>query len=46
VDGFLLRKCKQGTLQFVIAKPILASLTLLLFAAGNYEDGDWSITGG
>ncbi|KAG2445795.1 hypothetical protein HXX76_000399 [Chlamydomonas incerta] len=46
VDGFLLRKCKQGTLQFVIAKPILAAFTLILFAAGMYEDGDWSITGG
>ncbi|GIL47293.1 hypothetical protein Vafri_4146 [Volvox africanus] len=42
VDGFFLRKCKQGTLQFVIAKPILASMTLILFAGGMYEDGDWS----
>ncbi|KXZ55834.1 hypothetical protein GPECTOR_2g1385 [Gonium pectorale] len=46
VDGFLLRKCKQGTLQFVIAKPILAAMTLILFAGGMYEDGDWSLTGG
>ncbi|KAG2491390.1 hypothetical protein HYH03_010181 [Edaphochlamys debaryana] len=46
VDGFLLRKCKQGTLQFVIAKPILAALTLILFALDMYEDGDWSLTGG
>eukprot|EP00201_Polytomella_parva_P023796 CAMPEP_0175043624 /NCGR_PEP_ID=MMETSP0052_2-20121109/3304_1 /TAXON_ID=51329 ORGANISM="Polytomella parva, Strain SAG 63-3" /NCGR_SAMPLE_ID=MMETSP0052_2 /ASSEMBLY_ACC=CAM_ASM_000194 /LENGTH=293 /DNA_ID=CAMNT_0016306731 /DNA_START=153 /DNA_END=1030 /DNA_ORIENTATION=- len=46
VDGFLLRKCKQGTLQFVLIKPILASLTLIFFAFGNYEDGDWSMTGG
>ena len=46
VDGFLLRKCKQGTLQFVIAKPILAAFTLILFAAGLYEDGDWSPASG
>ncbi|GLC43913.1 hypothetical protein PLESTB_000922400 [Pleodorina starrii] len=46
VDGFLLRKCKQGTLQFVITKPILAAMTLILFAGGMYEDGDWSLTGG
>lgn len=46
VDGFLLRKCKQGTLQFVIIKPILAAMTLILFAGGLYEDGDWSFGGG
>lgn len=46
VDGFLLRKCKQGTLQFVMAKPILAALTLILYAGGGYEDGDWSFTNG
>ncbi|GFR46853.1 hypothetical protein Agub_g8493, partial [Astrephomene gubernaculifera] len=46
VDGFFLRKCKQGTLQFVITKPILASMTLILFAGGMYEDGDWSLTSG
>ena len=45
VDGFMLRKCKQGTLQFVLAKPILAALTLIFYAMGAYEDGDWSFGG-
>ena len=42
VDGFFLRKCKQGTLQFVIIKPILAILTLVLFIGGKYQVGNWS----
>lgn len=46
VDGFLLRKCKQGTLQFVLAKPILAAMTLIMYAAGGYEDGVWSFGNG
>jgi hypothetical protein len=40
------RRCKQGTLQFVFMKPIMAAITLLLYAAGHYEDGDWSAEGG
>ncbi|KAJ9523820.1 hypothetical protein QJQ45_020008 [Haematococcus lacustris] len=46
VDGFFLRKCKQGTLQFVIAKPFLAFFTLALFVVGKYQVGDWSFTNG
>lgn len=46
VDGFFLRRCKQGALQFVIIKPILAALTLILYAAGKYEDGVWAPDGG
>ena len=42
VDGFFLRRCKQGTLQFVLMKPIMATLTLILYAAGAYTDGDMS----
>lgn len=42
VDGFFLRRCKQGTLQFVLLKPIMAALTLILYAAGAYTDGDMS----
>lgn len=30
IDGALLRLCKQATLQFVVLKPILAGLTLLM----------------
>ena len=46
VDGFFLRRCKQGTLQFVLLKPVMAALTLLLYAAGSYTDGDMSPTNG
>jgi hypothetical protein len=46
VDGFFLRRCKQGTLQFVIIKPILAILTLVLFSIGRYQVGNWSFDDG
>ncbi|WIA30390.1 hypothetical protein OEZ86_000476 [Tetradesmus obliquus] len=46
VDGFFLRRCKQGTLQFVLLKPIMALLTIILYAAGAYTDGDMSINNG
>jgi hypothetical protein len=42
VDGFFLRRCKQGTVQFVLLKPVMAALTLILYAAGAYTDGDMS----
>ncbi|KAI8476882.1 MAG: organic solute transporter Ostalpha-domain-containing protein [Monoraphidium minutum] len=42
VDGFFLRRCKQGTLQFVLLKPVMAALTLILFSVGAYTDGDMS----
>ena len=32
----------QGTLQFVIAKPILAALTLVLFITGDYHVSNWA----
>ena len=42
VDGFFLRRCKQGTLQFVLLKPIMAFLTVILYASGAYTEGDMS----
>lgn len=39
IDGSFLRLCKQGALQFVVLKPILAVLTLLLEHFKLYEDG-------
>jgi Organic solute transporter Ostalpha len=42
VDGFFLRRCKQGTLQFVLLKPVIATLTIILYAVGAYTDGDMS----
>ena len=44
VDGFFLRRCKQGTLQFVLVKPLMAALTLLLYAGGAYIAGDMALT--
>jgi len=37
-----IRKCKQGCLQFVILKPILVVVTLVLYAKGKYKDGNFS----
>jgi hypothetical protein len=42
VNGRFVRWTKQGALQFVIIKPVLAVATLALYAAGDYEEGDWS----
>jgi hypothetical protein len=33
-----IRRCKQGTLQFVIMKPVFALISLVLMAADHYED--------
>ena len=38
VDGAYVRACKRGALQFVIVKPALAALTLILVWAGVYGD--------
>jgi hypothetical protein len=37
-----IRRCKQGCLQFVILKPILVVITFILYAKGEYEDGNFS----
>ncbi|QCE07195.1 organic solute transporter subunit alpha [Vigna unguiculata] len=42
LDGRFIRKCKQGCLQFVILKPILVVVTLVLYAKGKYKDGNFS----
>ncbi|XP_073022171.1 uncharacterized protein [Primulina eburnea] len=42
LDGRFIRRCKQGCLQFVILKPILVIVTLILYAKGNYEDGNFN----
>lgn len=42
LDGRFIRRCKQGCLQFVILKPILVAVTLVLYAKGKYEDGNFS----
>lgn len=45
VNGQFIRNVKRGALQFVILKPILAVLTLVLYATGNYDEGNWSPSG-
>ncbi|PSS08437.1 Transmembrane protein like [Actinidia chinensis var. chinensis] len=42
LDGRFIRRCKQGCLQFVILKPILVAVTLILYAKGKYQDGNFS----
>lgn len=42
LDGRFIRRCKQGTLQFVILKPILVAITFVLYAKGKYQDGNFS----
>lgn len=37
-----IRRCKQGCLQFAILKPILVIVTLMLYAKGKYEDGNFN----
>ncbi|KAI4374041.1 hypothetical protein MLD38_012086 [Melastoma candidum] len=42
LDGRFIRRCKQGCLQFVILKPILVVVTLILYGKGKYHDGNFS----
>uniref|UniRef100_A0A7N0ZTV6 Uncharacterized protein n=1 Tax=Kalanchoe fedtschenkoi TaxID=63787 RepID=A0A7N0ZTV6_KALFE len=42
LDGRFIRRCKQGCLQFVILKPVLVAITLILYAKGKYKDGNFS----
>ena len=46
VNGRFVRWTKQGALQFVLIKPLLAVLTLVLYATGHYTEGDWSADNG
>lgn len=41
VDGLFVRRCKQGTLQFVLLMPILGILSTVLHATGHYSPGFW-----
>ena len=42
VNGRFVRYTKQMALQFVLLKPIMAALTIVLYATGHYEEGNWS----
>ena len=39
-DGEFLRRCKQGTLQYVVIKIVCACLTVVLANAGAYGEGE------
>ncbi|KAH7276983.1 hypothetical protein KP509_39G029200 [Ceratopteris richardii] len=45
-DGRFIRRCKQGCLQFVILKIVLAAVTFVLYAKDRYEDGNFNIKQG
>ena len=42
VDGTLLRRVKQGAIQFVVLKPIITLVIIVLEATNSYCDGDFS----
>lgn len=42
VDGQFVKFCKRLVLQFVILKPIITILTIVLYSQDIYEEGDWS----
>lgn len=46
VNGRFVRKCKQGALQFVLLKPVLAVLILVMYTQGKYTEGDWGVRNG
>ncbi len=46
VNGRFVRYQKQMALQFVLVKPILAALTLVLYSTGNYTEGNWAPNNG
>lgn len=45
VDGQFVKLCKRLVLQFVILKPIIVILTLVLYSQGQYHDVNWSLNG-
>ena len=38
--------CKRGALQFVLLKPILAVITIVLFTQHKYTEGFWGPNNG
>lgn len=46
VNGRFVRYTKQMALQFVLVKPILAALTLVLYSTGHYTEGNWAPNNG
>ena len=46
VNGAFVRRCKRGALQYVLLKPALAIITVVLAARGVWHEGTWSPGGG
>ena len=46
VDGAFVRRCKRGTLQFVLLKPVLAAVTIALHHEGKFREGTWAVNSG
>ena len=46
VDGAFVRRCKRGTLQFVLLKPVLAAITIALHHEGKFKEGSWGVNSG
>jgi len=46
VDGAFVRRCKRGTLQFVLLKPVLAAVTIALHHEGKFREGSWGANSG
>ena len=42
VNAAYLRRVKQGVLQFVILKPLMAAITIIVFETGHYHEASWS----
>jgi len=43
LDASFLRLCKQGTLQFVIAKPVMAVISLIMLSRGLWSSNGYQI---
>mmetsp|Transcript_9090 Transcript_9090/g.32120 ORF Transcript_9090/g.32120 Transcript_9090/m.32120 type:complete len:469 (-) Transcript_9090:74-1480(-) len=43
LDSRFLRRCKQGAIQFVVVKPVMAVVSLSLLAAGAYDSTAYTV---
>lgn len=41
VNGRFVRLCKRGALQFVLLKPPMAVLQIVLYTQGKFQEGNW-----
>eukprot|EP00163_Fabomonas_tropica_P018638 TRINITY_DN3302_c0_g1_i1.p1 TRINITY_DN3302_c0_g1~~TRINITY_DN3302_c0_g1_i1.p1 ORF type:complete len:223 (-),score=23.88 TRINITY_DN3302_c0_g1_i1:114-782(-) len=46
LNAQFLRRCKQGTLQFVFVKPFMAMVSFILSRYGKYDEGQLRLDGG